>query len=94
MDKDGKIPSDKQVSDIQEDLRVVYFNFLTSINPPEPMSSEDDTTKTGCLDMLANARTNNLHKFHPMDLYIYLPFGPTSVGDRDRPYFLESAVVI
>jgi hypothetical protein len=25
------------VSDIQEELHVVYFNFLTSDNPPEPM---------------------------------------------------------
>jgi hypothetical protein len=71
MDKDGKIPSVKEVSDIQEELRLTYFNSLTSDNPPEPVSSEDEATKVGCLDMLAIARTNKLHKFHPMDLYIY-----------------------
>ena len=59
VDNDGKIPSGKQVSDIQEELRVAYFNFLTSDNPPEPVSSEDEATKAGRLDMLANDRTNS-----------------------------------
>ena len=58
VDKDDKIPSGKQVSDIQEDLLVTYFNYLTSDNSPEPVSSEDETTKAGCLDMLTNAHTN------------------------------------
>jgi hypothetical protein len=80
VDKDDKIPSGKQVSDIQGEFRVVYFNSLTSDNSPEPVSSEDEVTKTGCLDMLTNARTNNLHKFHPIDLYIYFHFGSSSVG--------------
>jgi hypothetical protein len=64
VDKDGKIPSCKQVSDIQEELRVAYFNSLTSDNPPEPVSSEDEATKAECLDILATARTNKLLKFH------------------------------
>jgi hypothetical protein len=78
--KDGKIPSDKQVSDIQEELREAYFNFLTSDNPPEPVSSEDEDTKAGRLDMLVNSHTNKFHKFHPMDLYIYFHFGTVCVG--------------
>jgi len=94
VDKDGKIPSGKQVSDIQEELCVAYFNFLTSDNPPEPVSSEDEATKAGRLDMLANARTNKLHKFHPMELYIYFHFGPACVGGCASPYFLESAAAI
>jgi hypothetical protein len=68
VDKDGKIPSGKQVSDIQEELRVAYFNSLTSDNPPEPVSSEDEATKAERLDILATARTNKLLKFHPMEL--------------------------
>ncbi len=32
VDKDGKIPSGKEVSDIQEVLRVAYFNSLTTDN--------------------------------------------------------------
>jgi hypothetical protein len=80
VDKDDNIPSDKQVSDIQEEFRETYFNFLTSDNPPEPVSSEDEATKAGRLDMLANVRTNKNHKFHPMDLYIYFHFGPVCVG--------------
>jgi hypothetical protein len=79
MDKDGKIPSVKEVSDIQEELRLTYFNSLTSDNPPEPVSSEDEATKAGCLDMLVIARTNKLHKFHPMEMYIYFHFGPPNV---------------
>jgi hypothetical protein len=94
LDKDGKIPSGKQVSDIQEEFHVVYFNSLTSDNPPEPVSSEDETTKTGYLNMLVNAHTNKLHKFHPMDLYIYFHFGSASVGGCANPYFLESAAAI
>ncbi len=81
VDKDDKIPSGKQVSDIQEDLLVTYFNYLTSDNPPEPVSSEDEATKSGCLDMLVDTLTNKLRKFHPMDLYIHFHFGPLSVGD-------------
>jgi hypothetical protein len=52
VDKDGKIPPGKQVSDIQEELRETYFNFLTSDNPPEPGSSEDEDTKEGSLELL------------------------------------------
>jgi hypothetical protein len=33
LDKDGKIPSGKQVSDMQEELRVAYFNSITGDNP-------------------------------------------------------------
>ena len=47
VDKDGKIPSGKQVSDIQEELRVAHFNSLNSENPPDPVSSEDEATKAG-----------------------------------------------
>jgi len=94
VDKDGKIPSGKQVSDIQEELRVAYFNSLTSDNPPEPVSSEDEATKAERLDILATARTNKLLKFHPMELYIYLQFGPASVGGSASPCFLESAPAI
>ena len=53
VDKDGKIPSGKQVSDIQEELRVAYFNSLTGDNPPDPVSSEDEATKTARLDDIA-----------------------------------------
>ena len=44
--------------------------------------------------MLVNARRNKLHKFHPMELYIYFHFGPASVGGCVSPYFLESAAAI
>jgi hypothetical protein len=94
VDKDGKIPSGKQVSDIQEELRVAYFNSITSDNPADPVSSEDEATKAGRLEDIAKARANKLDKFHPMDLYIYFYFGPASVGGCASPYFLESAVAI
>jgi hypothetical protein len=45
VDKDGKIPSGKEVSDIQEELRVSYFNSITSDDPGDPVSSEDEATK-------------------------------------------------
>ena len=85
VDKDGKIPSGKQVSDIQEELRVTYFNSLTSDNPPDQVSSEDETTKAECLDDIAKARANKLDKFHPMDLYIYFYYGPANVGGCGSP---------
>jgi len=94
VDKDGKIPSGKQVSDIQEELRVAHFNSLNSENPPDPVSSEDEATKAERLDDIAKARANKLDKFHPMDLYIYFHFGPASVGGCASPYFLESAAAI
>jgi hypothetical protein len=107
VDKDGKIPSDKQVSDIQEELCVAYFNSLTSDNPPDQVSSEDEVTKAERLDDTAKAHTNKLDKFHPMDLYIYFHFGPVvyyesmkrnfgpvRVGGCASPYFLESAAAI
>jgi hypothetical protein len=59
VDKEGKIPSGKQVSDIQEEFRESYFNFLTSDNPPEPVSSEDETTKAAT----ARAFSRVLHQF-------------------------------
>jgi hypothetical protein len=60
VDKDDKIPSDNQVSDIQEELCVTYFNSLTSDNPPDQVSSEDETTKTERLDDITKARVNKL----------------------------------
>ena len=92
VDKDGKIPYGKQVSDIQEELRVAYFNSLTSDNPADQVSSEDEATKAERLDHIAKARANKLDKFHPMDLYIHFHFGPASMGGCASPYFLESAV--
>jgi hypothetical protein len=94
LDKDGKIPSGKQVSDIQEELRVVYFNSITADNPADAVSSEDEATKTSRLEDVAKARANKLDKFHPMDLYIYFYYGPANVGGCGSPYFLESAAAI
>jgi hypothetical protein len=94
VDKDVKIPSVKQVSDIQEELRVAYFNSITSDDPTDPVSSEDEVTKAVCLTDVAQVRGNKLDKFHPMDLYIYFYFGPASVGGCVSPYFLESATEI
>jgi hypothetical protein len=94
VDKDGKIPYGKQVSDIQEELRVAYFNSLTSDNPADQVSSEDEATKAERLDHIAKARANKLDKFHPMDLYIHFHFGPASMGGCASPYFLESAAAI
>jgi len=94
VDKDGKIPYGKQVSDIQEELCVAYFNSLTSDNPPDQVSSEDEATKAERLDDIAKARANKLDKFHPMDLYIHFHFGPASMGGCASPYFLESAAAI
>jgi hypothetical protein len=94
LDKDGKIPSGKQVSDMQEELRVAYFNSMTADNPTDPVSSEDEATKTSRLEDVARARANKLDKFHPMDLYIYFYYGPASVGGCASPYFLESAAAI
>jgi hypothetical protein len=94
LDKDGKIPSGKQVSDMQEELRVAYFNSITADNPTDPVSSEDEATKTSRLEDVARARANKLDKFHPMDLYIYFYYGPASVGGCASPYFLESAAAI
>ena len=78
LDKDGKIPSGKQVSDMQEELRVAYFNSITADNPTDPVSSEDEATKTSRLEDVARARANKLDKFHPMDLYIYFYYCPNS----------------
>jgi hypothetical protein len=94
VDKDGKIPSGKQVQDMQEELRKKYFNSITGDNPPEPVSSEDEATKNDRLEAIAKTRSNSLHKFHPMELYIYFHFGPASVGGCASPYFLESAAAI
>ncbi len=38
--KDGKIPTGKQVSDMWAALRVAWFNSITGDNPPEPVSCE------------------------------------------------------
>jgi len=54
----------------------------------------DEATKAERLDIVATARTNQLLKFHPMELYIYFQFGPASVGGSASPCFLESAAAI
>jgi hypothetical protein len=41
VDKDGKISLRQQVSDIQEELRVTYFNSLTSDNPQSSRTRVD-----------------------------------------------------
>jgi hypothetical protein len=73
---------------------VAYFNSLTGDNPPDQVSSEDEATKAGRLDDIVKARSNKLHKFQSMDLYIYFHFGPGSVGGCTSPYFLESTAEI
>jgi hypothetical protein len=90
-DKDDKIPTGKQVSDIREALRVAWFNSITGDNPPEPVSSEDEGTKT---ERLTTAHAKKIDKFHPMYLYLYFHFGSTGVGDCDSPYFPETAEAI
>ena len=94
VDKDGKIPTGKQVSDVQEALRVAYFNAMTGDNAPEPFSSEDEAGKADRAEAVSTARANKLDKFHPMELYLYFHFGPASVGGCDSPYFLETAAAI
>ncbi len=76
---------------MREALRVAWFNSITGDNPPEPVSSEDEDTKTECL---VTSRTKKLDKFHPMYLYLYFHFGPTVVGGCDSPYFLGAAEAI
>ena len=36
VDKDVKIPTDKKFPDVQETLRVTWFNSITGDEPPEP----------------------------------------------------------
>ena len=94
VDKDGKIPTDQQVSDIREALRTAYFESLTGDNPAEAFTSEDEGSKAERVETAANARAQKLDKFHPMDLYLYFHFGPASVGGSGSPYFLETAEAI
>ena len=94
VDKDGKIPTGKQVSDIREALRTAYFESLTGDNPAEAFTSEDEGSKAERVETAANARAQKLDKFHPMDLYLYFHFGPASVGGSGSPYFLETAEAI
>ncbi len=79
-DKDGKIPTGKQASDTREALRVTWFNSITGDNPPEPVSSEDEDTKTETKsERLVTFRAKKL-KFHPMYQYLYFHFGSAAVG--------------
>ena len=94
VDKDGKIPTGQQVSDIREALRTAYFESLTGDNPAEAFTSEDEGSKAERVETAANARAQKLDKFHPMDLYLYFHFGPASVGGSGSPYFLETAEAI
>ena len=87
----SKIPTGKQVSDVQEALRVAYFNVMSGDNAPDPFSSEDEAGKADRVEVVSTARANKFDKFHPMDLYLYFHFGPASVGGCDSPYFLETA---
>jgi hypothetical protein len=78
--KDGTIPSGKQVVYVQEGLRVAYFDSLTGAEPPEPVSSKDEDAKADRLESLEQARAGKLDKFHPMELYLYFHFGHAAVG--------------
>jgi hypothetical protein len=66
------------------------FNSITGDNPPEPVSSEDEDTKTERLDTVLS----KIYHFHQMYLYLYFHFGSDGVGDCDSPYFLETAEAI
>jgi hypothetical protein len=79
---------------MQEELRVAYFNSITADNPADPVSSEDEATKTSRLEDVAKARANKLDKFHPMDLYIYFYYGPASVGGCASPYYNVTAGLV
>jgi hypothetical protein len=57
VNKDVKIPTTKQVPDVQEAIHVTYFNSITVEEPPEPVSSQDDNTKTDRLEGLSELDT-------------------------------------
>ena len=79
MNKDGTIPTGKTFRDVQEALRVAYFHYTTGDFLPEPFSSEDESTKAERVEVTSSARAKKLENFHPIDLYLYFHFGPTSV---------------
>ena len=73
VDKDGQIPTGKQVSDVQEALRVAYFNAMTGDNAPEPCSSEDEAGKADRAEAVSTARVSIcLSLFLILSVFVYL----------------------
>jgi len=91
LNTDGTVPSGKNLPEIKEDLRKLYFDFVTGEEEQVISSEDDEETKTDRLDQKARAKDNKFQKFYPIELELYFKYGPTVLGGEGSAYFLKEA---
>ncbi len=90
LNTDGTIPSGKNLPEIKEALRKLYFDLVTG-EEEQVISSEDEETKTDRLEKKARAKDNKFQKFYPIELELYFKYGPAVLGGEGSAYFLKEA---
>ena len=90
LNTDGTIPSGKNLPEIKEALRKLYFELVTG-DADQVFSSEDEEEKMERLTKKARAQDKKFEKFHPVELYLYFHYGPAVLGGCASVYFLKEA---
>ena len=90
LNTDGTIPSGKNLEEIKEALRKLYFELLTS-EKQQVYSSEDEDMKAERLEKTARAKDNKFQQFYPIELELYFKYGPVVLGGESSAYFLKDA---
>jgi hypothetical protein len=88
LNTDDTIPSDKNQQEIKEALRKLYFELVTG-DVDQVFSSEDEETKTECLEIKTRVLEKRFEKFHPVELDLYFKYGTVVLGGEDNAYFLK-----
>jgi predicted adenine nucleotide alpha hydrolase (AANH) superfamily ATPase len=90
LNTDGTIPSGKNLPEIKEALRKLYFELVNG-EEEQVISSEDEETKTDHLEKKTCEKDNKFQKFYPIELELYFKYGPAVLGGEGSAYFLKEA---
>ena len=79
---DGQIPTGRNVHDIREELRKMYYQGPNSTDTPDSGDEGD----------ASSLRREHFDDFHPHELYVFFKYGPASVGGQGHVCFLKDAM--
>jgi hypothetical protein len=90
LNTDGTIPSGKNLPEIKEGLRKLYFDLVTG-DDDQVFTSEGEDDKTEHLQKKTRVEDKKFEKFHPVELYLYFHYRPGVLGGCVSVYFLKEA---
>lgn len=79
---DGHIPTGRNVDDIREELRKMYYQGPNSTDTPDSGDEGDASSQ----------RRGHFDDFHPHELYVFFKYGPACVGGEGHVCFLKDAL--